>query len=159
MSDESFENFGFNGGPWRHERANLISSRISPLSASRRAVRYTSRTSPGRMRSVVPHEKTGHPYFCRDDIGDQAGMSAVSIRKRMNHDKFAMKADGAFVCIVCLVFRPILRIPKRLHKSFTNVRDRNAEILFCLSICSRPRPCLVEHPTMEFSNIVFAHRI
>jgi hypothetical protein len=58
--------------------------------------------------------KFGAPTFHGNDVRNEARVSSIAVRKGMDHDQFIMKADGALVHIVCLVFQPIRGIAEKL---------------------------------------------
>ena len=77
-------------------------------------------TAPGKL---------GTPTFHGNHVRKEARMSSIAVRKGMDQDQFVMKADGALVNIVGLVFQPMRGIAEKLREPFTNFTQWDAEIL------------------------------
>src|SRR5450631_3228840 len=80
-------------------------------------------------------------------------MPAVSVRKRMDNNETMMEADHEFVGRVSRMFNPIAGIAELDREAVAHLVNRDADVLLCPAILSRPPPGLVEHARVQLPQV------
>lgn len=84
----------------------------------------------------------------KQKIGDQPGMTPVSVRKRVDPHEAVVKPHRGLSWVLA-VFQPESSISASLGELWRNVVGRHPDVLFSPAKAARPAPDLLEHPAMK----------